>query len=117
MLLIDDAQWVDEPSGFALAFALKRLCDEPVVAIVGERVGCASLFDNAGFETIDLKGLDVDDAHGDLGCGYRSRESPNDVSTLRRAAPWRSSKSPTVSTTISTPDVQRCPTTCRSATS
>jgi DNA-binding CsgD family transcriptional regulator/tetratricopeptide (TPR) repeat protein len=67
VLLIDDAQWLDEPSGFALAFALKRLCDEPVVAIISERAGVPSLFDNAGFETIDLKGFGVDDALAILG--------------------------------------------------
>ena len=62
LLLIDDAQWVDDASCAALAFALRRLPDEPVVAIITERSNMPSPFDNAGFETVDLKGLDVDEA-------------------------------------------------------
>ena len=69
LLLIDDAQWVDDASCAALAFALRRLPDEPVVAIITERADMPSPFDNAGFETIDLKGLNVDDAVVLLGVG------------------------------------------------
>ena len=69
LLLIDDAQWVDDASCAALAFALRRLPDEPVVAIITERADMPSPFGNAGFETIDLKGLDVDDAITLLGVG------------------------------------------------
>ena len=69
LLLIDDAQWVDVASCAALAFALRRLPDEPVVAIITERADLPSPFDNAGFETIDLKGLDIDDAVALLGVG------------------------------------------------
>jgi DNA-binding CsgD family transcriptional regulator len=67
LLLIDDAQWVDEPSCVALAFALRRLPDEPVVTVISERAGMTSAFRNAGFESIELKGLDVDDAIAMLG--------------------------------------------------
>ncbi|MEP7112352.1 MAG: AAA family ATPase [Ilumatobacteraceae bacterium] len=69
VLLIDDAQWVDEPSCAALAFALRRLVDEPVVAVITERSDVVSEFDNAGFETIELKGLNVDDALAMFGPG------------------------------------------------
>ncbi|MEP7202118.1 MAG: AAA family ATPase [Ilumatobacteraceae bacterium] len=69
LLLIDDAQWVDDPSCAALAFALKRLPDEPVGAVISERSGVPSTFANAGFETIELRGLDVDDARTLLGEG------------------------------------------------
>lgn len=69
VLLIDDAQWLDEASCSALAFALRRLPDEPVVAIITERTGVPSRFDNAGFETIEVKGLTVDDALAMLGPG------------------------------------------------
>lgn len=69
VLLIDDAHWVDEPSCTALAFALRRLPDEPVVAVITERSGVPSPFDNSGFETIELKGLDVDDAMAMFGEG------------------------------------------------
>ena len=69
LLLIDDAQWVDEPSCAALAFALRRLPDEPVVAVISERSSVPSPFDNAGFEIIELKGLNTDDAMIMLGEG------------------------------------------------
>jgi DNA-binding CsgD family transcriptional regulator len=69
LLLIDDAQWVDDASCAALSFALRRLPDEPVVGIIAERADMPSPFDNAGFETIDLKGLGVDDAIALLGVG------------------------------------------------
>ena len=69
VLLIDDAQWLDEASCSALAFALRRLPDEPVVAIITERTGVLSRFDNAGFETIEIRGLTVDDALAILGPG------------------------------------------------
>jgi hypothetical protein len=68
-LLIDDAQWVDDASCAALAFALRRLPDEPVVAIIAERADMPSPFDNAGFETIDLKGLGIEHAIALLGVG------------------------------------------------
>jgi DNA-binding CsgD family transcriptional regulator len=69
LLLIDDAHWVDEPSCAALAFALRRLLDEPVVAVITERSSVPSPFDNAGFEVIELNGLDVDDAMTVMGAG------------------------------------------------
>ena len=69
LLLIDDAQWVDVASCAALAFALRRLPDEPVVAVISERADTPSPFDSAGFETIDLTGFDVDDAVTLLGVG------------------------------------------------
>jgi DNA-binding CsgD family transcriptional regulator len=69
LLLIDDAQWVDDASCAALAFALRRLPDEPVVAIIAERADMPSPFDNAGFETIDLRGLGVEHAIALLGVG------------------------------------------------
>ena len=69
LLLIDDAQWVDDASCAALAFALRRLPDEPVVAIIAERADMPSPFDNAGFESIDLRGLGVEHAIALLGVG------------------------------------------------
>jgi len=37
--LVDDAQWLDEPSARAFAFALRRLAAEPVVVIASRREG------------------------------------------------------------------------------
>jgi DNA-binding CsgD family transcriptional regulator len=39
ILAIDDAQWLDAPSANALAFALRRLTDEPVVVVASRRHG------------------------------------------------------------------------------
>jgi len=36
-IAIDDVQWVDAPSARALAFALRRLADEPVTVVVAKR--------------------------------------------------------------------------------
>jgi predicted ATPase len=38
-LVVDDAQWLDEPSARALSFALRRLTAEPVVVIASRREG------------------------------------------------------------------------------
>ncbi|MDP9463199.1 MAG: ATP-binding protein, partial [Actinomycetota bacterium] len=67
VLLLDDAQWMDEPSSTALAFALRRLPDEPVVAVITERSDMPSKSDDAGFETIELRGFNVDEAIAMLG--------------------------------------------------
>jgi DNA-binding CsgD family transcriptional regulator len=61
VLLIDDAQWLDEPSAAALTFALKRIADEPIVTIVAERSGFSSRFDSAAFESIEVRGMTLDD--------------------------------------------------------
>ncbi len=39
MIAIDDAQWLDGPSAFTLAFALRRLRQEPVAILCGRRSG------------------------------------------------------------------------------
>ena len=39
ILAIDDAQWLDAPSANVLAFALRRLTDEPVVVVASRREG------------------------------------------------------------------------------
>lgn len=69
VLIIDDAQWLDDPSSSALAFALRRLVDEPVVTLIAERSDVASKFDDAAFETIELHGLDPAAAQSILGPG------------------------------------------------
>ncbi|MCA1683173.1 MAG: ATP-binding protein [Actinobacteria bacterium] len=39
LVAVDDVQWLDQPSAAALAFAWRRLRDEPVGLLVGWRVG------------------------------------------------------------------------------
>jgi DNA-binding CsgD family transcriptional regulator len=39
ILAIDDAQWLDAPSANAVAFAVRRLTDEPIVVVASRREG------------------------------------------------------------------------------
>jgi DNA-binding CsgD family transcriptional regulator len=39
LLAIDDTQWIDPPTAAALAFALRRLADEPLCIVLTERTG------------------------------------------------------------------------------
>src|SRR5918911_1412768 len=39
LLGIDDVQWIDPPSAAALAFALRRLADQPLYVVMSERTG------------------------------------------------------------------------------
>src|ERR671933_1607911 len=39
LLGIDDVQWIDPPSRAALAFALRRLADQPLYVVMSERTG------------------------------------------------------------------------------
>jgi DNA-binding CsgD family transcriptional regulator len=61
VLVVDDAQWIDEPSVQALVFALRRLADEPLLAIIGVRAGVASGFDNVGFDEVRLEAIETSD--------------------------------------------------------
>ena len=49
LIAVDDAQWLDEPSEFALAFAVRRLREEPIGVLVARRIeadsGAAALDD------------------------------------------------------------------------
>ena len=46
VLAIDDVQWLDPPSAGATEFAIRRLTDEPVRAILSLRSGSADLLDH-----------------------------------------------------------------------
>jgi DNA-binding CsgD family transcriptional regulator/tetratricopeptide (TPR) repeat protein len=39
LLAIDDTQWIDPPTAAALAFALRRLADQPLCVVMTERTG------------------------------------------------------------------------------
>src|SRR5919201_5004261 len=39
LLAIDDIQWIDPPTAAALAFALRRLADQPLCVVMTERTG------------------------------------------------------------------------------
>jgi DNA-binding CsgD family transcriptional regulator len=58
LLIVEDAQWLDEPSSAVLAFVARRLEAERTVMLVALRDGHESPFDDAGFPELRLEGLD-----------------------------------------------------------
>jgi DNA-binding CsgD family transcriptional regulator len=57
LLMADDAQWLDEPSGAVLGFVARRLANEPAALLIAVRDGLASSFDDAGLPGLSLTGL------------------------------------------------------------
>ena len=59
LVLVDDAQWLDEASLDALGFALRRVHDVPLGMLLAARAGELEL---PGIATLDIGGLDATDA-------------------------------------------------------
>jgi len=57
LLMVDDAQWLDEPSGAVLGFVARRLATEPAALLIAVRDGLASSFDDAGLPGLPLTEL------------------------------------------------------------
>jgi DNA-binding CsgD family transcriptional regulator len=62
LLVIDDAQWLDDASAASLSFALRRLDADDVAVLVGVRSGSRSGFDATGFAVLELPRLARADA-------------------------------------------------------
>jgi DNA-binding CsgD family transcriptional regulator len=58
LVIVEDAQWLDEPSCEALAFVARRLEAEAIVMLIAIRDGYESPFDDAGLPELRLQGLD-----------------------------------------------------------
>jgi DNA-binding NarL/FixJ family response regulator len=58
LFLVDDAQWLDEPSSEVLGFVARRLELEPVIVLLAVREGISSVIDESGFPEIHLDCLD-----------------------------------------------------------
>jgi DNA-binding CsgD family transcriptional regulator len=58
LLIVEDAQWLDDPSRAVLAFVARRLEAEPVVMLVAIRDGHETPFDDLGLPEMRLQGLD-----------------------------------------------------------
>jgi DNA-binding CsgD family transcriptional regulator len=65
VLVVDDAQWVDGPSGEVLAFVARRLDTERAVMLLAVRDGHDTVLNDAGLPELALTQLD-DDAAGAL---------------------------------------------------
>ncbi|MGX7681743.1 AAA family ATPase [Jatrophihabitans sp. DSM 45814] len=62
LCLVDDAQWLDQPSLQTLAFVARRLAAEPIAVVFGLREG-AAVGDLTGLPALSLSGLGRADAH------------------------------------------------------
>jgi DNA-binding CsgD family transcriptional regulator len=62
LLVIDDAQWVDDASAASLAFALRRLDADEIAVLVGLRTGERGGFDVTGFPALELARLNQTDS-------------------------------------------------------
>jgi len=58
LLIVEDAQWLDRPSGDVLAFVARRLESEPIVLLTAVREGYASALGEAGLPELRLEGLE-----------------------------------------------------------
>jgi DNA-binding CsgD family transcriptional regulator len=62
LVLVDDAQWVDESSGEAIRFAVRRLVADPIAALLAVRADHPSLLDDSGLPVRRLGGIGREDA-------------------------------------------------------
>jgi DNA-binding CsgD family transcriptional regulator len=59
LLILEDAQWLDDPSCAVLAFVARRLEVERTVLLIAIRDGHETPFDDAGLPELRLEGLDL----------------------------------------------------------
>lgn len=59
LCLVDDAQWLDEPSGSALLFTARRIEAEGIVIVFGVREGERRRFEAPGLPSLVVEGLDA----------------------------------------------------------
>ena len=62
LLVVDDAQWLDDASAASLAFALRRFDAEDIAVLIGLRTGEPGGFDVTGFPVLELDRLSAADA-------------------------------------------------------
>jgi DNA-binding CsgD family transcriptional regulator len=80
LVLIDDAQWLDESSAQALLFAFRRLVADAIAVVIAVRDGEPSLLDGADLPALRLRGLTLSDAGALL-----SGATPEATARLHRA--------------------------------
>ncbi|PYI65177.1 hypothetical protein CVV68_19375 [Arthrobacter livingstonensis] len=57
LLIVDDAQWLDESTARVLAFAARRLDHDPAAVLFAVRIGHESAVLKAGFDVIEIEPL------------------------------------------------------------
>jgi DNA-binding CsgD family transcriptional regulator len=57
LLIIEDAQWLDQPSCAVLAFVARRLAADPALMLIAVRDGSPGPFDESGLTELRLHGL------------------------------------------------------------
>ena len=57
-VIVDDLQWLDQPSQDAVAFLARRIHDDPVIIVGGIRVGYATPFQSASGQVLNIGPLD-----------------------------------------------------------
>lgn len=62
LVVVDDAQWLDQSSAGVLGFVARRVEHEPVGVLLAIRDGVETLFDDAGLPEIRLGGLEEEAA-------------------------------------------------------
>ncbi|WP_433425880.1 AAA family ATPase [Microtetraspora malaysiensis] len=72
VMVLDDAQWMDEASALALSFAIRRLAGEGVAVVVAVRSGAPCPMDLTGYPTLDVTGL-ARGAAAELAGRFRNR--------------------------------------------
>ena len=80
LLVVDEAQWLDQPTASALAFIARRVDAEPIAVLFATRDRVVCVLDGAGLPELRLGGLDdqaagelMDTSAGDLTPGLRRR--------------------------------------------
>ncbi len=84
VLVVDDAQWLDDASAAALHFVLRRLDAEPIAVLVASRTGEPSFVDGAGFDEIALGGLGPEDV-SEILAAHGMPVAPRAASAISRA--------------------------------
>jgi DNA-binding CsgD family transcriptional regulator/tetratricopeptide (TPR) repeat protein len=58
LIVADDVQWLDSPTGDALTFVARRVSGDPVVLVGAVRKGHEPVFTSVGLPAVELRGLD-----------------------------------------------------------
>lgn len=82
LCLVDDAQWIDQPSADALVFVARRLGADGVGLLFAARDGDRRVFAPAGLPEIQLSGLDEESAVAMLADWHRDRLAPSTAREL-----------------------------------